>query len=140
MKKLNKKGVTLVELIVSFAIVGVAIIYFFQTLYTVKTIYTTSEEETKEYVVKNYGLRLVDAYIEKELNDNFVNPDDDEVKEEVTQFLQDMSKSPLYVSYNGGVSRSEPSVCNSKLETSLYKFNSKVTNYSIDEYKVIICY
>ena len=33
--KLNNKGVTLVELIVSFAIVGVAIIYFFQTLSTV---------------------------------------------------------------------------------------------------------
>ena len=29
MKKINNKGVTLVELIVSFALVGVAIIYFF---------------------------------------------------------------------------------------------------------------
>ena len=47
MKKLNKKGVTLIELIVSFAIVGVAIIYFFQTLYTVKNIYTNYEEWIK---------------------------------------------------------------------------------------------
>ena len=33
MRKINNKGVSLIELIVSFAIVGVAIIYFFQTLY-----------------------------------------------------------------------------------------------------------
>lgn len=61
MKKLNNKGVTLVELIVSFAIVAVAIIYFFQTLYTVKTLYTQTNNETNEYVVKDYGLRFANA-------------------------------------------------------------------------------
>lgn len=62
MNKLNKKGVTLVELIVSFAIVGVAIIYFFQTLYTVKTIYQTAQEQTDRFVAKDYGLRIMDEY------------------------------------------------------------------------------
>ena len=52
--KLNNKGVTLVELIVSFAIVGVAIIYFFQTLSTVKKIYSDARNETDFYVKKDY--------------------------------------------------------------------------------------
>ena len=50
MKKINDKGVTLIELIVSFAIVGVAIIYFFQTLYTVKKVYATARDETNEFI------------------------------------------------------------------------------------------
>ncbi len=62
--KLNKKGITLIELIVSFAIVAVAIIYFFQTLYTVKTLYSKASGETNEYVMKDYGLRFADAYLE----------------------------------------------------------------------------
>ncbi len=65
MKRLNNKGITLVELIVSFAIVGVAIIYFFQTLYTVKKIYSISREETQAFVDKTYALRIVDAYIDE---------------------------------------------------------------------------
>lgn len=64
MKKLNNKGVTLVELIVSFAIVGVAIIYFFQTLYTVKKVYTSARKETQMFIDKDYALRIIDAYIE----------------------------------------------------------------------------
>ena len=35
MKKLNNKGITLAELIVSFAIVSVAVIYMYQTLLTI---------------------------------------------------------------------------------------------------------
>lgn len=65
MKKINDKGVTLIELIVSFAIVGVAIIYFFQTLYTVKKVYATARDETNEFVAKDYALRLLDSYIDK---------------------------------------------------------------------------
>lgn len=64
MNKLNNKGVTLVELIVSFAIVGVAIIYFFQTLYTVKKIYSDVREETNFYVKKDYDFRLIKAYLD----------------------------------------------------------------------------
>lgn len=65
MKKLNNKGVTLVELIVSFALVGVAIIYFFQTLYTVKKVYADARNETNDYIRKDYTLRIAKANIEK---------------------------------------------------------------------------
>lgn len=65
MKKLNNKGVTLVELIVSFALVGVAIIYFFQTLYTVKKVYADARFETNDYIRKDYTLRIAKANIEK---------------------------------------------------------------------------
>ncbi len=63
--KLNSKGITLVELIVSFAIVSVAIIYFFQTLTTVNKLYKTAREETNEYVKKTYALKIVDARLNK---------------------------------------------------------------------------
>lgn len=62
MKKVNNKGVTLIELVVSFAIVAVAIIYFYQTLYTVRRLFTTSQKETQTYVDKTYALRLAEAY------------------------------------------------------------------------------
>lgn len=65
MKKINNKGVTLVELIVSFALVGVAIIYFFQTLYTVKKVYADARFETNDYIRKDYTLRIAKANIEK---------------------------------------------------------------------------
>lgn len=67
MKKLNNKGVTLVELIVSFALVGVAIIYFFQTLYTVKKVYADARFETNDYIRKDYTLRIAKANIENNL-------------------------------------------------------------------------
>ena len=66
MKKLNNKGVTLIELIVSFILVAVAVIYFYQTLYTVKKLYSKSQKETQEFVDKTYALRIVDAYIDDE--------------------------------------------------------------------------
>lgn len=65
MKKNNNSGVTLIELIVSFTIVGIAIIYFFQTLYTVKKIYNTSKKETNNFVNKNYTLRIIDSFFNK---------------------------------------------------------------------------
>ncbi len=61
MMKLNQKGVTLVELIVSFALVAVAIVYFYQTLYTVKNLYSKSQKETNEFVDVNYAFRIIDA-------------------------------------------------------------------------------
>lgn len=63
MKKINNKGITLIELIVSFALIGVSIIYFSQTLYTVKKVYATARDETNEFVAKDYALRLLDKYI-----------------------------------------------------------------------------
>lgn len=65
MKRMNNKGVTLIELIVSFAIVSVAIIYFFQTLYTVKKVYSIARKETNTYVDKDYTYRILDAYFEE---------------------------------------------------------------------------
>lgn len=65
MKKLNNRGVTLVELIVSFALVGVAIISFFQTLNTVNELYKKSKDETNDYVRKNYTFKLAKANIDK---------------------------------------------------------------------------
>lgn len=59
-RKLSNKGITLIELIVSFALVGVAIIYFYQTLYTVKKLYSESQKETKEFVNVNYAYRIID--------------------------------------------------------------------------------
>ena len=65
MKKLNKKGVTLIELIVSFAIVSVAMIYFYQTIVDLHRMYKNSNKATDEFVNKDYALRVLDAYIEK---------------------------------------------------------------------------
>lgn len=59
MKKINKKGMTLIELVVSFAIIGVAIIYFFQTLYTVKKIYTSARDETNNYINVAYDFKIL---------------------------------------------------------------------------------
>lgn len=63
MKKLNNKGMTLVELIVSFLIVSVAMLYFFQTLRTVQEIYRKANDKTQNFVDKDYALRVLDAYI-----------------------------------------------------------------------------
>lgn len=64
MKRINNKGVTLVELVVSFALVGVAIIYFFQTLYTVKKVYTTVRKKTNNFIDRDYAYRVFDAYFD----------------------------------------------------------------------------
>ena len=55
----NNKGITIVELIISFAIVSVATIYFFQTFYTVKKIYFKTREKSKEYADVNYAFRML---------------------------------------------------------------------------------
>lgn len=62
--RLNNKGMSLIELIVSFAIVTVAVVYFSQTITTVSNVYKKSQEQTDKYVDKNYTLRIMDAYID----------------------------------------------------------------------------
>lgn len=121
MRKLNNKGVTLVELIVSFALVAVAVVYFFQTLYTVKSLYSKSTTETSEFVIKDYGLRLADAYIDSK------NDDD-----------KPSSGSNLTVYYDNktGISESKDNSCANSLDTKLYKFISS----NINSYNVRICY
>ncbi len=57
--KNNKSGLTLVELIVSFVIVGVAVIYFYKTVEVVNGLYIDSRKETSYVVRKNYVARLL---------------------------------------------------------------------------------
>lgn len=75
MKK-NNKGVTLVELVVSFVLVSVAVIYFYQTLYTVKKLYTKSRNETNKFVEINYTFRLLDEKIEHQLSNTEFQDED----------------------------------------------------------------
>lgn len=63
--KNNNKGVTLIELIVAFAIVSVATIYFFQTVSLVKRMYANAREETNNYADKTYVIRIMDACIDE---------------------------------------------------------------------------
>lgn len=65
MKRLNNKGVTLIELIVSFAIVSVAMVYFYQTLYTVRKLYVIAQTETQAFVDRDYAIRIVDKFIDE---------------------------------------------------------------------------
>ena len=97
-KKFNNKGVTLIELIVSFMLVAVAIIYFYQTLYTVKKLYTESQKETNEFVKFNYAFRIADTYIRQkgfdkdEIKNLIKEEKDDEVSIE-----QDKDNSDCYI-------------------------------------------
>lgn len=70
MKKLNEKGLTLVELIVSFALVSVAMLYFYQTVSTVSKLYKRAKIQTNQFTESTYTLRLVKDYcsIEENLN------------------------------------------------------------------------
>lgn len=63
MKKLNSKGVTLAELIVSFALVSVSVIYFYQTIYTVKKLYKESSNRTSFLVKESYSYRIIDEIV-----------------------------------------------------------------------------
>ncbi len=63
MKKLNNKGVTLAELIVSFALVSVSVIYFYQTIYTVKKLYKESSNRTSFLVKESYSYRIIDEIV-----------------------------------------------------------------------------
>ena len=97
-KKLNNKGVTLIELIVSFMLVAVAIIYFYQTLYTVKKLYTESQKETNEFVKFNYAFRIADTYIrqkgfDKDEIKNLIKED----KDVEVSIEQDKDNSDCYI-------------------------------------------
>ena len=67
-ENMKNKGITLVELIVSFALVGVSIIYFYRTLNTVSKIYKISRDETNNYIRKSYTLKLAKANIDKDID------------------------------------------------------------------------
>ena len=68
-KKLNNKGVTLIELIVSFIIVSVAVIYFYQMLISVTKMYANARDSVNHAAKVNYAFRLLDeAYKQNKLN------------------------------------------------------------------------
>lgn len=69
-KKLNNKGITLVELIVSFVIVAVAVIYFYQMLTSVTKMYANAREDINHSAKVNYAFRLLDeAYSQDKLEE-----------------------------------------------------------------------
>ena len=67
MKKLNNKGMSLIELIISFSLVCVAIVYFFETLFITNKIFRTTKSDTKNYVDVAYVFNILDYYVH---NDN----------------------------------------------------------------------
>ena len=69
MNKNKQRGMTLVELIISFMLVSVAILYFFQTLKTVQKIYSDSFDTTNYYVNKSYAFRVIKEYYIKNEGD-----------------------------------------------------------------------
>lgn len=60
---MNNKGVTLVELILSFALVSVTVIYFFQTIITVKKMYITVKNDTDDFINKAYAIKITDTIL-----------------------------------------------------------------------------
>lgn len=74
--KLNNKGLTLAELIVSFMLVGVAIVYFFQTLTTVNKLYATAREETNDFIERDYALRIADAWADTKTTATIIDEND----------------------------------------------------------------
>lgn len=116
MKKINNKGVTLVELIVSFALVGVAIIYFFQTLYTVKKVYATARTETNEYINKDYAYRILDAYFDN--NSLFAT-------ESICSKYNLKCKEVKFINYNNRMSKYKITWKNDK-ETYYYKYKGLI--------------
>ena len=71
MKKLNNKGMSLIELIISFSWVCVAIIYFFETLFITNKILRTTREDTNNYVDVAYAFNIIEYYVHH--NDEFKN-------------------------------------------------------------------
>lgn len=59
--KLNDKGITLAELIVSFVIVAVAVIYFYQMLTSVTKMYANARNGINRSAKVNYAFRLLDV-------------------------------------------------------------------------------
>lgn len=89
MKKLNNKGITLIELVVSFAIVAVAVIYLYQTLFTVNTLYKESKENTNLFVDVNYAFRMIDEIDnQKEVKSRIVNGTPEEIVDEIKGVIE----------------------------------------------------
>lgn len=115
MKKLNNKGMTLTELIVSFVIVSVAVVYFSTTIIRVVKVYRNSEEKTDEYVLINYHFRLIDAYINKNYNELTIDT--------LNDFLE---KTDENVEATSIESKEEILIINVEIEDKNYVFTKKI--------------
>lgn len=117
MKKLNKKGITIVELIVSFVLVTVAVTYFYQTIDTVHDLYVTATKDTQEYVDKTYAMRIVDALTEKYYNEMKAGEDDPLVWQEKMLDLR-ATNSRLNTELSGIISVSASYLSNKYISSS----------------------
>ena len=102
MKK-NNKGMTLVELIVSFMIVAVAMLYFFQTLRMVQKLYVKAVNQTDEYVEKEYTLRITDAYIDKLVSDGVTIDNSTDISDLCNKINNKYCESGISLSRNGNI-------------------------------------
>lgn len=85
--KLNNKGITLVELIVSFAIVAVAVIYFYQMLSSVTRMYSNSRKDLNHAAKVNYAFRLIDKAYE-------IDKTDEKFLEKCKSIIQGINDTP----------------------------------------------
>lgn len=67
MKKLNNKGMSLIEMIISFSLVCVAIVYFFETLFITNKIFRTTKEDTNNYVDVAYAFNIIEYCIKNNI-------------------------------------------------------------------------
>lgn len=133
--KINKKGITLVELIVSFTLVSVAVIYFYQTLYTVKKIYVDARDHTNSFVEKSYKFKL--AYNElKNCTDSHDGINSKKIDDEkLYYYCSDNTVKQYYGAYGEDGGSSGDFNTDSSLDN--YFEVSKITDidFSSDEHK-----
>ena len=96
MNKLNKKGMTLVELIISFMLVSVAMLYFTQALLVVQKIYNASITTTNNYVDESYAFRLIKEAVDEEKDINQLVLPNVEVIEECSDNAQQIDNISCY--------------------------------------------
>lgn len=135
MKKLNKKGVTIVELIVSFAIVSVALLYFYQTIVDLHRMYKKSTKATDEFVNKDYALRILDAWATKSGNnlDDIGNNADSQIKicEKYSMFCDDTKIN--VDSTNDDFKKVTLKDTAGKIEVVYYKYNKSLITEKLED-------
>ena len=80
MKKLNNKGMSLIEMIISFSLVCVAIVYFFETLFITNKIFRTTKEDTNNYVDVAYAFNIIEYCIKNNITSS-ENLSNDKIKD-----------------------------------------------------------
>lgn len=120
MKKLNKKGMTIAELVVSFLLVGVAVVYFYNTVDTVYKVYSETRVDTQEFVDKDYAMRMIDAS-EKTTNIDISKLGAKNIEEELTfEVIDNSFNKYTFEINNSDVSYYYPIINNSILSGNTY--------------------